>query len=129
MFQLNREEWAILRSQTVISKPSGSGGRRYAPYAFTEQGVAMLSSVLRSGLAVEINIEIMRAFVRLRQLLSAHKQLADRVAKLEKAMEHSDAKTAQQIEQITALLQQLFNPPDDPRQPIGFQTEKRGRKQ
>jgi len=127
MFQLSDEEWEILRSQTVISNPKGSGGRRYAPYAFTEQGVAMLSSVLRSPRAVEINIEIMRAFVRLRQLLSSHKQLAERVAKLEQKMEKSDAKTAQQIEQIMALLQQLFNPPQGPRPPIGFHTEKRGR--
>jgi ORF6N domain len=67
MFQLEKQEVARLRSQTVISK--GRGGRRFAPYAFTEQGVAMLSSVLRGRRAVLVNIEIMRAFVRLRRIL------------------------------------------------------------
>jgi hypothetical protein len=67
MFQLRAEEWASLRTQFVIS--SSWGGRRTAPHAFTEQGVAMLSSVLRSPRAVQVNIEIMRAFVRLRQML------------------------------------------------------------
>ena len=70
MFQLSPEEFAYLRSQTVISKTEGRGGRRYLPYAFTEQGVAMLSSVLHSERAIDVNIEIMRAFVRLRQMLA-----------------------------------------------------------
>lgn len=128
MFQLSDEEWEILRSQSVISNPTSRGGRRYAPYAFTEQGVAMLSSVLRSPRAVEINIEIMRAFVRLRQVLSTHKQLAERVTQLEQKMEKSDTKTTQQIEQIMALLQQLFNPPQGPCSSISFHTERKGRK-
>ena len=72
MFQLSAEEFANLRSQFVTSS-SGYGGRRYAPYAFTEQGVAMLSSVLNSPRAIAVNIEIMRAFVRLRGLLAAIK--------------------------------------------------------
>ena len=66
MFQLDADEREALRSQSVISNTSGRGGRRYAPYAFTEQGVAMLSSVLNSPRAIAVNIEIMRAFVRLR---------------------------------------------------------------
>jgi ORF6N domain len=70
MFQLTAAEWAVLRSQFVTSKPQ-RGGRRYAPYVFTEQGVAMLSSVLGSERAIAINIEIMRAFVKLRDLLSS----------------------------------------------------------
>lgn len=83
----------------------------------------MLSSVLRSRHAVAINIQIMRAFVRLRQLLSAHKDLADRIAKLEQKMAQRDATVDQQIQQIFGLLNQLFNPPDPPRKPIGFHTE------
>jgi len=82
-FQLAGDEWGILRSQFATSSSASHGGRRYAPYAFTEQGVAMLSSVLRSPRAVEVNIQIMRAFVRLRQLLSVHKELAERLMKLE----------------------------------------------
>ena len=81
MFQLTQQEWDSLRSQIVISR--GSGGRRYPPYAFTEQGVDMLSSVLRSERAVQVNIEIMRAFVRLRQILASNETLARGLAELE----------------------------------------------
>jgi hypothetical protein len=81
LFQLSEEEFADLRSQTVMS--SLWGGRRRPPYAFTEQGVAMLSSVLRSRRAVAVNVEIMRAFIRLRRLLSAHAELARRIDELE----------------------------------------------
>ena len=82
MFQLTKEELGDLRSQSVTS--SQWGGRRYPPYAFTEQGVAMLSSVLRSKRAVRVNVEIIRAFVRLRQLLASHEKLARRLSNLEK---------------------------------------------
>jgi hypothetical protein len=82
MFQLNDEEWKALRHQLGTSK--GRGGRRYPPYVFTEQGVAMLSSVLRSTRAVQVNIEIMRAFVRLREILATHKDLARKLTALEK---------------------------------------------
>jgi len=123
MFQLSGDEWAALRSQNAISKPAGRGGRRYAPYAFTEQGVAMLSSVLRSPQAIAVNIEIMRAFVRLRQLISAHKRLADRIGKLEQQMQQRSAHVDEQIKQIVGLLNQLFNPPEPPRRLIGFQAE------
>jgi ORF6N domain-containing protein len=81
LFQLSPEEFADLRSQTVMS--SFWGGRRHPPYAFTEQGVAMLSSVLKSRRAVAVNVEIMRAFIRLRRLLSAHAELARRIDELE----------------------------------------------
>jgi len=95
MFQLSAEEFATLRfqygtsnlrSQIVTSneKPAGRGGRRYAPYAFTEQGVAMLSSVLRSERAIQVNIEIMRAFVRLRQMLATNAELSRKLTALEK---------------------------------------------
>src|SRR3990170_3383587 len=78
MFQLNNQEVMTMRSQIVTSK-SGKGGRRYTPYVFTEQGVAMLSSVLNSERAVHVNIAIMRAFVKLREMISSHKDLAKRL--------------------------------------------------
>ena len=83
MFQLSDEEANALRSQIVISK-NRRGGRRYLPYVFTEQGVAMLSSVLNSERAVEINIEIMRAFVRLREMMLSNKDLARKLDALER---------------------------------------------
>ncbi len=82
MFQLSKKEFDVLRSQSVTS--SQWGGRRYPPYAFTEQGVAMLSSVLRSKRAVHVNIEIMRTFVKLRKMLAEHVDLAHKLAELEK---------------------------------------------
>ncbi|MFH0764813.1 MAG: ORF6N domain-containing protein [Calditrichota bacterium] len=82
MFQLTRQELTILRSQFVTSR--GWGGRRYLPYAFTEQGVAMLSSVLNSDRAVEVNIAIMRAFVQLRRMMQSHKELSKRLDDMER---------------------------------------------
>jgi hypothetical protein len=83
MFQLSKEEAAALRSQNATSK-GGRGGRRYAPYVFTEQGVAMPSSVLRSERAVAVNIEIMRAFVELRRISTSHSALKKRIDELER---------------------------------------------
>jgi hypothetical protein len=132
MFQLTGAEWTALkpqaeplglRSQTVILKKGRGQHRKFLPYAFTEQGVAMLSSVLRSLRAVEVNIQIMRAFVRLRQLLSVHKELAERLTKLEEQMRQRDHGVAQQFQQVFALLDQLFNPPSPPRKRIGFHVE------
>jgi DNA-binding PadR family transcriptional regulator len=119
MLQLSAAEWSALRSQIVISKVE-RGGRRYAPYAFTEQGVAMLSSVLNSGRAIAVNIEIMRAFVRVRELLASNKVLAKRFAQLEarldkKLAEHDDAITA-----ILSAIRELMNPRPPKRRPIGF---------
>jgi len=112
MFQLNGEEFDILRSQSVTS--SSWGGRRHAPYAFTEQGVAMLSSVLRSPRAVAVNIEIMRAFVRLRQMLFSHAELARKVDSLEKEYDS-------QFKVVFDALRQLMQPPPEkPKRPIGF---------
>jgi len=82
MFRLKDDEAAALRSQIVTSN-EGRGGRRYNPYAFTEQGVAMLSSVLRSPRAVQVNIAIMRAFVKLREILGSHRDLARRLEEME----------------------------------------------
>jgi hypothetical protein len=112
MFQLTREEFDRLRSQFVTSN-AGRGGRRYPPYAFTEQGVAMLSSVLRSERAVQVNIEIMRAFVRLRQMLSSHVELSRRLDELEQ-------KYDQQFRAVFDAIRQLMAPPQPPRRRLGF---------
>jgi hypothetical protein len=89
MFELSAPEWTALRSQSVISK-LGSGGRRYAPYAFTEQGVAMLSAVLNSDRAIAVNIEIMRTFVGIRRLLGANKSLARKFDRIERKLASHD---------------------------------------
>jgi len=112
MFELNAEEDARLRSQTVISK-TGRGGRRTRPYAFTEQGVAMLSSVLRSERAVAVNVEVMRAFVRLRAMLVGHEDLARKLAALER-------KYDAQFRVVFDAIRDLMAPPSKPRRPIGF---------
>jgi len=111
MFQLSQEEFAILRSQIVTS--SDWGGRRYRPYAFTEQGVAMLSSVLRSWRAIRVNIEIMRAFIHLRQMLASHVELARKLDALEQ-------KYDVQFKQVFEAIRQLMAPPEPKRRPIGF---------
>ena len=111
MFQLTKEEFEHLRSQTVTSN---WGGRRYPPYAFTEQGVAMLSSVLRSKRAVQVNVEIMRAFVRLRQILAGNKEMEQKLNKLEQ-------KYDEQFKIVFDAIRQLMVPPDQKqKRPIGF---------
>ena len=129
MFQLSAEEFAALRSQTVTSSASGRGGRRTAPYAFTEQGVAMLSSVLGSARAIAVNIEIMRTFVRVRALAATHSELAKRLAELEDktealAMSHDtfSRNTRAQLKQVFDALRELMTPPDPPKRPIWFVT-------
>jgi hypothetical protein len=115
-FQLTYSEYDNLTSQIVIS--SAHGGRRSLPYAFTEQGVAMLSSVLRSRRAVQVNIEIMRAFVRLRQMLAPHADLARKLAALEK-------KYDAQFKAVFDAIRELMTPPPEPkRKRIGYLTEK-----
>jgi hypothetical protein len=114
MFQLAREEFDGLRSQFVTSKPEGRGGRRYLPYAFTEQGVAMLSSVLRSERAILVNIEIMRAFVRLRQMLASNAELARKLEALER-------KYDAQFKVVFDAIRELMTPPEPKnKRPIGF---------
>ena len=127
MFQLSSEEFIALRSQAVISNTGGRGGRRTPPYAFTEQGVAMLSSVLSSSRAIAVNIEIMRTFVRVRAMAATHADLAKRLSELEEktealAMKHDDlSRTARQhLKQVFDALRQLMTPPDPPKRPIGF---------
>lgn len=104
MFQLTDAEFDGLKSQNVIS--SHWGGRRYAPYAFTEQGVAMLSSVLRSNQAVHVNIEIMRAFVRLRQLINSHTELKAEIKKLEKKYDKQFKVVFEAIHQLMVPVEQ-----------------------
>jgi hypothetical protein len=120
MFQLDAEEVEVLRSQSVISNAPGRGGRRYAPYAFTEQGVAMLSTVLNSPRAIAVNIEIMRAFVRLRLILASNKELARKFAALEQRIDSHD----ETIVDILAAIRQLMAPPEPKKKrPIGFITQ------
>jgi hypothetical protein len=111
MFQFSRREVQNLKSQIVIS--SSWGGRRTAPYAFTEQGVAMLSSVLRSERAVAVNIEIMRAFVQLRQMAAEHEDLSRRLDELENRY---DA----QFKAVFDAIRSLITPPPAPKKKVGY---------
>ncbi len=113
MFQLSSNEFENLKSQIVISS---WGGIRAAPYAFTEQGVAMLSSVLRSKRAVQVNIEIMRAFVRLRRILSSHADLTRKLEALEK-------KYDSQFKVVFDAIRELMTPIEPKRGKIGFLNE------
>jgi phage regulator Rha-like protein len=123
MFRLTSEEYEqlmhFLRFQFETSKKSSRGGRRYLPYVFTEQGVAMLSSVLRSERAVMMNVAIMRAFVSLRELLSTHKELAKKLFELEQRIERND----EEIRAIYQAIRELMKPPEKPRRQIGFKVE------
>jgi hypothetical protein len=114
MFQLTKEEAKVLRFQIGMSKRSGRGGRRYLPYAFTEQGVAMLSSVLNSSRAVQVNIAIMRTFARLRYILATHRDLAAKLEAMEK-------KYDKQFKVVFDVLRQLTErPPVRKKGPMGF---------
>ncbi len=115
MFRLTREEFNNLKFHFGTS---GWGGTRKPPRAFTEQGVAMLSGVLRSKRAVMVNIEIMRAFVRLREILATHKQLARELDELEK-------KYDRQFAQVFEAIRQLMEPPKQTGEPIGFRVKRR----
>ena len=120
MIQLTDKEWSALRSQTETLKKGRGRHRKYLPYAFTEQGVAMLSSVLNSSRAIAVNIQIMRAFVRMREMLGSHKELSQKLDQLESRL---DKKLATHDEAITAILsaiRELMNPPAPKRRSIGF---------
>ena len=116
MFRLSAQETAALTFQIGISKPRRRGGRRSTPYAFTEQGVAMLSSVLRSKRAIHVNIAIMRAFVKLRELAASHKELAVKLAQLERKVGGHDG----QIRSLFDAIRQLMEPPTTKSRRIGF---------
>ena len=115
MFRLTPRESESLRSHFATSK-KGRGGSRYAPLAFTEQGVAMLSSVLKSERAVQVNIAIMRAFVRLREILSSHRQLARKLAEMER-------KYDAQFRVVFDAIRELMKPPAKPLRRVGFRVE------
>jgi hypothetical protein len=121
-FQLTRQEFTDLMSQMVTSK-DGRGGRRKLPWVFTEHGVAMLSSVLRSREAARVNVEIMRAFVRLRRLLATPGELVEQIAKLAETVQLHD----EQIKAIVQVLQQMMQtPPEPPKGRIGFESPTSG---
>jgi hypothetical protein len=115
MFQVTEAEWADLKSQSVI--PSAWGGRRTAPYAFTELGVAMLSSVLNSDRAIQVNISIMRTFTQIRNLLASH---GDLVRKLEGLERKYDG----QFRVVFEAIRELMTPPAKTKKPIGFRPKK-----
>jgi phage regulator Rha-like protein len=121
MFQLTWEETDSLRSQFATLKRGRGQHRKYLAYAFTEQGVAMLSSVLNSDRAIEVNIEIMRAFVRLRQILASHKELARKLEDLERRIGAHD----QQIQAVFQAIRQLMTPPEPKKRKIGFLVKER----
>ena len=122
-FQLSKEELEKWRSQLVTSKPSAKMGLRRPPYAFTQEGVAMLSAVLRSPRAVQMSILIIRAFVRMRELIASHKDLAVRVEKLEKSRERADSVIEVLVEDIDRLgrkVEQYKGPSPYSRRRIGY---------
>lgn len=129
MFQLDSAEWESLRSQTVTSNQK-HGGRRYPPYAFTEQGIAMLSSILSSAQAISVNIEIMRTFVRIRLADSTRKDLTQRMDlmesqfdRLSQSQENFEAETREKVKQIFNALRALIKPTEPiKKRPIGFIT-------
>ena len=114
MFQLSAEEAEDLIFQ--IGRSKGRGGRRHRPYAFTEQGIAMLSSILNSDRAIRVNIAIMRAFVKLRQMLETNRELARKFSELERRVGKHD----QEIAAILEAIRRLMTPPGKPRREIGF---------
>lgn len=116
MFQLTKPETKTLVSQSVIPSIKHLGGS--LPYAFTEQGVAMLSSVLRSEQAIRVNIEVIRAFIRLRQLLASHQDLSRKLDDLEKKYDG-------QFQIVFKAIRQLMMPPEPKRRPIGFRIKEK----
>ena len=117
MFQLNDDETRVLRSQIATSK-KGRGGRRYNPYAFTEQGVAMLSSVLRSKRAAQVNIAIMRTFVQLRRILADN-------ALLRRKIEAMERKYDEKFQLVFEVLQHMVKVDKKPKKPFGFHSKKK----
>ena len=118
MFQLTQKELNSLRLQFATSK-RGRGGRRYLPFAFTEHGAIMAASVLNSERAVEMSLFIVRAFVRLREMLITHRELAMKFSELERKLDtHDNA-----IQQIIEAIRELMEPPDRPQKQIGFRSE------
>lgn len=124
MIRLTKEDVSALTSQIAILEKKGRGQhRKYLPHAFTELGVAMLSSVLRSERAVQVNIAIMRAFVRLREALAARKGLAGRLDAIERQLAWHEGRLgahAGQIKEVFGVIRRLMAPPERPKRRIGF---------
>ena len=116
MFQMNKEELEIWRSQIVTSNPAAKMGLRRRPYVFTEHGVAMLSSVLNSERAVQVNIQIMRAFIRMRQLLTSQKGLMQKILAMEKKYDEN-------FQIVFRAIRQLMKEEERPKHQIGFTTK------
>lgn len=116
MFQLTQEEWKTLRSQFVILKTGRGQHRKYLPYVFTEHGALMLGSVLNSERAVEMSVLVVRAFVRLRELLASNKEFSGHLRKLEQRLDLTDEAVAE----LYAIIRQLMAPPNPPKRTIGF---------
>jgi|SRR5882724_4976405 len=116
LFELSAEEFQEWRSQFGTSNEGDKMGLRYAPYVFTEQGVAMLSSVLNSERAIKVNIQIIRIFTRMRELLLTHKDILLKLEQLERKVTGHD----EDIQLIFKYLKQLLNPPQEPRPRIGY---------
>ncbi len=117
MFELTKDEWKLLTSQIVMFEKGQGKGKypKYLPFAFTEQGVAILSTVLRSDKAIQVNISIMRAFVLIRQYYMDYKELKLHIEKLEKEMN-------KKFKDIYEAMNYMLNPPQPKRKPIGFKT-------
>ena len=135
MLQLSADEWAALRSQFATLNAAGTGRgqhRKYLPYAFTEHGALMAATILNNPRAVEVSVYVVRAFVRLRELVGSHRELAKRLDDLEQktealAMRHDtfSRNTRSQLKQVFDALRELMtppDPPDPPKRPIGFVT-------
>ena len=118
MFQLTENEWKILRSQFVTSS---WGGRRSLPYVFTEHGILMLSSVLRSERAIAVNIHIMRVYVKLREMMLTHKDLLLEIEEIKKKVNNQDEK----IELVFDYLTRFITQEENPREKIGFKQPKK----
>lgn len=121
MFRLTDEEFGNLRSQNVTS--SEWGGRRYPPYAFTEHGAVMAAMILKSGRAVEVSVYVVRAFIRLRELLATHTELSQKLAELESRVDGHD----EQIAALMEAIRQLLAPPSTPERRIGFRLKEKKR--
>lgn len=116
-FQLTHQEFTNLMLQTVTS--SSYGGRRKLPWVFTEHGAIMLASVLNSSIAVRASLQVVRAFVRLREILAAHRELAEKLAELERKLEGHD----HAIRNLFEAIRKLLNPPAPPRKQVGFRVK------
>ena len=116
MFELSDEEFQEWRSQFGTSNEGDKMGLRYAPYVFTEQGVAMLSTVLNSERAIKVNIQIMRIYTKMREMLLTHKDILLKLEQLERQVEQN----SEDIQMIFTALKELLNPPREPRPRIGF---------